>query len=150
MRNNANTTYEYQKPHRTYTLEQFQSCKSDTVMCYHNLSFVDTHNNISYDTYNVLSDYLDEIRDYCVTIALTDDQMVRYMYRPKLLCWEIYGNTELAFIILLINDMCSIKQFKKNKILMPRKDDMNTISKYLYNANRLVIKKYNKKNDITY
>ena len=143
---NSNITYEYQKPHKTYTLDQFQSCGSDTVMCYHNLSFTDIHNGIEYDTYNVFSDYLDEIKDeYCLTVVLTDDQLIQYMYRPKLLCWDIYGNTELAFMVVLINDMCSIKQFNRKKILMPKKDNMALIIKYIFNANKDVLSSYNKK-----
>ena len=142
-----NTDYNYQKPHNTHTIDQFNSCQSDTVMSYHNLSFVDIDGGIAYDTYNVFSDYLDEIRDeYCVLITLTDKQLDKYKYRPKLLCWDLYGNTELAFMILLINDMCNIKSFKKRKILMPRKDSMTKLIRLLFNANRSVIQRYNEQN----
>lgn len=142
-----NPSYDYQKPHLTYTLDQFAACGSDNVMSYHNLSFVDIHDGIAYDTHNVLSDYIDEIRDeYCVSVVLDDMQMQKYKYRPKLLCWDIYGNTELAFIILLINDMCNIKSFKKKKLLMPKKAAMAELTKYLFNANKQAIQYYNKKN----
>lgn len=142
----ANVSYNYQKPNLTYTLDQYIACGSDSVMCYHNLSFIDIHDNIAYDTYNVLSDYIDEIRDeYCVKIVLNDEQMEKYKYRPKLLCWDIYGNGELAFIIMLVNDMCNVKSFKKKKIYMPRKSSMTQLVKYLFNANRSVIQSYNKK-----
>ena len=139
--------YEYQKPQNTYTLDQYIACKSDTTMCYHNLSFVDKHGNINYDTYNVLSDYIDEIRnEYCVTVELSKDELNAYKYRPKLLCYDIYGNGELAFIILIINDMCNVKDFKKKKILMPKKATMTEMIRYLFNANRSSISTYNKKN----
>lgn len=144
-----NTSYNYQKPQNTYTIDQFNACGSDTVMSYHNLSFVDIANGIAYDTYNVFSDYIDEIRDeYCVLITLNDKQMDKYIYRPKLLCWDIYNNTELAFIILLLNDMCNIKDFKKKKIYMPRKDTMAELIRYLFNANRSVIQSYNNKKNM--
>ena len=68
------------------------------------------------------------------------------MYRPKLLCYDTYNNTELAFIILLLNDMCNIKDFKKKKLYMPRKGTMAELIRYLFNANRNVLKYYNKKN----
>lgn len=142
-----NTSYSYQKPQNTYTIDQFNSCGSDTVMSYHNLSFVDINNDIAYDTYNVFSDYIDEIRDeYCILVTLTDAQMDKYIYRPKLLCYDIYNNTELAFIILLLNDMCNIKDFKKKKLYMPRKNNMAELIRYLFNANRSALKQYNKKN----
>jgi GH18 family chitinase len=119
-------------------------------MSYHNLSFCNTRDGITYDTYNTLTDYIDEIRDeYCIDVTLTTDQLEKYRYRPKLLCYDIYGNTELAFIILIINDMCNVKQFNKKKLKMLRKTDMQNVVKYLYNANNGVIKTYNNTNSQT-
>lgn len=139
--------FNYSRPQYTYTLDQFIQCQSDTVICYNNLSFIDQYDNIKFNTYNVLSDYIDDIRqNYCLTITLDKDQLNKYKYRPKQLCYDIYGNGELAFIILLINDICSIKQFKKDKLLMPTKENMNIITKRIYNANIKAITTYNEKN----
>lgn len=145
-----NISYEYQKPQNTWSLDQFISCKSDTTMSYHNLSFTDRNGDILYDTYNVISDYIDEIREYCVKVVLDDKQFFRYKYRPKLLCYEIYGNGELAFIIMIINDICSFKDFTKKKLFMPKREDMKKIIQYLFNANKFNIDKYNKNIDTTY
>lgn len=139
-------SYSYQTPGNTYTLEQYISCKSDSTISYHNLSFIDKYDNIEYDTYNVLSDYIEDIqKDYCVTVVLSDDELYKYMYRPKLLCYDIYGNGELAFIIMLINDICDVKKFKKRTIYMPRKENMSELTRYLFNANKKVISAYNNK-----
>lgn len=139
-------SYEYQKPNMTYTIDQYIACQSDSEACYHNLSFIDTRDNIEYDTYNILSDYIDVIREeYCIKVILSDDEMMRYMYRPKLLCYDIYGNGELAFIIMEINDMINVKDFTKNKLLMPRKAVMAQLVKYLFNSNKNAMAIYNKK-----
>lgn len=141
-----NYIYSYQQPQFTYTLEQFAACQSNDTMSYHNLSFVDVYDGIEFDTYNVLSDYIDELRDeYCLTVTLTDDELEQYKYRPKLLCYKIYGNGELAFIILLINDICSVKDFTKKKLLMPKKQVMQNLVRYLFNANKEAIDTYNNK-----
>lgn len=144
----AAVSYEYQKPQNTYTIDQYINCQSDTLMCYYNSSFIDEVDNVKYSTYNVVSDYLDELRsdDYCVTIELSDEELAKYMYRPKLLCYDIYGNTELHFIILLINDMYSCKQFNKKKLLMPTQDMMKEISNKILNSNRNAIQTYAKNN----
>lgn len=139
-----NISYDYQKPYFTYSLDQFISCKSDTVMSYHNLSFCDKYNDIIYDTYNVLGDYIDEIKEKCVNVKLSNNQYWFYKYRPKLLCHDTYGNGELAFIILAINDMYNTKQFTKKRILMPTKENMNIIVTQLFNANKDNIDIYNK------
>jgi hypothetical protein len=143
--------YVYTTPSETYTIDQFIACQSDTDINYKNLSFVDKiqykelSRDIHYSTYNVVSDYIDELRDeYCVNVVLSDKELNQYMYRPKLLCQKIYGSGEIAYIILVINDMYSVKQFTKSNILMPRKDVMKLICKYIYNSNYTAITKYNK------
>ena len=138
--------YEYKKSHLTDTLDQYIACQSDTSFCYNNLSFIDRNGNIDYNTYNVVRDYIDELRDeYCKTVILTDEQVFKYKYKPKLLCFDIYGNGELAFLILLINDMYNAKQFTKNKLLMPTEAVMAEITKYIYNSNKNSIADYNDK-----
>lgn len=136
--------YEYQRPQNTYTLEQFIACQSNTDICYNNFSFIDERYGIKYNTYNVLSDYLEEIKEeYCVTITLSEDDMLKYKYRPKLLCYKIYGSEELAFIILILNDMCNVREFTKNKILMPTVAGMKELTKYIFNTNKSAIDIYN-------
>ena len=144
-----NILYNYNKPQNTYTIDQFIQCQSDTNVCYNNLSFIDKRNSIKYNKYNVLSDYLDEIREnYCLKIKLDKDNMFKYKYRPKLLCYDIYGDGELAFIIMIINDICDVKEFTKDTLLMPTIENMQLITKRLYNANKNDIEVYNEKNKI--
>ena len=140
-------TYDFQKPELTYTLDQFIACQSDTSFCYNNLSFIDQIDNIKYNIYNVASDYIDEIiNNYCVDVELDDEQMAKYKYRPKLLCYDIYGSQELYYLILILNDICSTKQFIKKKLKLPTKNNMSTITKAIMNANRSDIQKYNDNN----
>ena len=140
-------SYDYQKPEYTYTLDQFIACQSDTNFCYNNLSFIDQIDNIKYNIYNVASDYIEEIiSDYCIPVLLNDDQLSKYKYRPKLLCYDVYGAQELYYLILIINDMCSVKDFTKKKLFLPTKDNMPIITKAIMNANRADIQKYNSVN----
>ncbi len=140
-------TYDYQKPELTYTLDQFIACQSDTNFCYNNLSFIDQIDNIKYNIYNVASDYIDEIiSEYCVMVELSDEQMAQYKYRPKLLCYDVYGAQELYYLILIINDICSVKDFTKKKIKLPTKSNMTVVCKAIMNANRSDIQIYNSAN----
>ena len=144
-----NILYNYLKPQNTYTIDQFIQCQSDTNICYNNLSFIDQRDGIKYNTYNVLSDYLDEIKEnYCLKIKLDKDNMFKYKYKPKLLCYDVYGDGELAFIIMIINDICDVKEFTKDILLMPTVANMQLITKRLYNANKNVIDIYNEKNKV--
>lgn len=137
-------SYSYQKAENTYTLDQFIACQSDTDFCYNNLSFIDQIDNIKYNVYNVASDYIEEIiSEYCVSVELTDDQLSKYKYRPKLLCYDIYGSQELYYLILVINDICSVKDFTKNKLNLPTKSNMVELTKAIMNSNRSDIQSYN-------
>lgn len=140
-------SYDYQKPENTYTLDQFIACQSDETFCYNNLSFIDQIDNIKYNTYNVASDYIDElISEYCVNVQLSDDELTRYKYRPKLLAYDIYGSQELYYLILIVNDMCSVKDFVKKRIYLPTKNNMSTITSAIMNSNKSDIEKYNSSN----
>lgn len=143
-------SYKFQSPEKTYTLDQFIACQSDTSFCYANTSFIDQIDNIKYPVHNVVSDYIDEIIDtYCVHVVLSDDDLMRYRYRPKLLCYDVYGSQEVYFLILLINDMCSIKDFDKTDLMLPTKDNMKTICNAVLNSNLSDIQKYNMANKTT-
>jgi hypothetical protein len=98
----------------------------------------------------VASDYIDELRnDYCVNVELSDDELARYKYRPKLLAYDIYGSQEIYFLILILNDICSTKEFTFSKLKLPTKNNMTEICKILMNQNRSDIQIYNEANKKT-
>lgn len=139
--------YGYRNADTTHTIDELIACQSDTSMCYNNLSFIDQYDGIKFNTYNVLSDYIDDIKNnYCKLIELNTNEAWKYKYRPKLLAYDIYGNSELGFILLILNDMCNTHEFTKTKLIMPTKDGMSELCKNIYNANKNAISEYNEKN----
>lgn len=135
-------------PQDTTTIEEFINSGNDVVISYPKLSFIDKMSNGTYTSVlNVINDYIDELKSVCVDVELSIKEQFKYHYKPKLLCYDIYGNPELYFIILLINDMADVKEFTKNIIKMPRKNDMSTLLSYIYNAERAAIAAYNNKED---
>ena len=96
---------------------------------------------------NVVNDYISEMSSVAVTVELTTEQQFTYFYKPKLLCYDMYGNPELYFIILLLNDMADVKEFTKPKIKMLRKDHMSMLLTNIYNAERAAIDAYNNKSE---
>ena len=144
----------FKKPEITSTIPLYISCRSTEDPSYYNLSFKDEYYypNINeyfqYTAYNVVSDYIQDIRDeYCDNIDLTDDMVIRYRYRPKLMSFDMYNTTELGYMILLINDKYSPKQFtlETKKVLLPSVNNMKNICNYIFNANKQAISIYNYK-----
>lgn len=133
-------------PQNTTTIEEFVEAGKGITITYFNLSFVDVMSNGTWvSVLNVISDYISEISNACVNVTLTEAQQFSYFYKPKLLCYDIYGNPELYYIILLLNDMADVKEFTKSTIKMPKKDHMSKILSYIYNAEKSAIDTYNSK-----
>ena len=131
-------------PQNTTTIEDFVIAGQNISISYQNLSFLRTLNNgTSLSILNVIADYIEEIRNACVNVSLDQAQQFKYFYKPKLLCSDIYGNPELYYIILLINDIVDVKEFTKPVIKMPRKSHMNDIISMIYNANKKDIDSFN-------
>ena len=131
-------------PQNTTTIEDFVIAGQNISISYQNLSFLRKLNNgTSLSMLNVIADYIEEIRNVCVNVSLDQTQQFKYFYKPKLLCSDIYGNPELYYIILLINDIVDVKEFTKPVIKMPRKTHMSDIISMIYNANKEDIDSFN-------
>jgi len=133
-------------PNTTYNMEDFISAGSGVTLTYNNLSYLESlSNGARVPIFNVISDYMDELVKLCVKIELNDLQYIKYAYKPKLLAYDIYGNQELYFIILLVNGICDVKEFDKKIINMIPVDRMNEVLTYIYNAEKKAIDAYNNK-----
>lgn len=117
-------------PAKTHTIEDFIDMKSNDNFTYATMalymqSIVDKTTIYSSD--NVLYTYLEDIKSFSIDYTFTEEEYQKYKYRPKLLAYDIYGSTELYFVILAINDTCNIKDFKKRKIRLLYKSDLSDL-----------------------
>lgn len=119
----------------TYTIEQFIQMQSTSIINYENLSIKDIDSNGDiYPVYNIINDYLEEILELCKIVVIDDDILFnKYTYKPKLLCYDIYGSQELYFIILALNEMCSVKEFNRRKLKLPSRLAMQQLLTFIYN-----------------
>ena len=81
------------------------------------------------------------IKDSFIT-QLTDDEFERYKYRPKLLASDIYGNSEVYYIILILNDMIEEGEFDSKIIRLLSRDDMQKYLTSIYNSEYINLSKY--------
>lgn len=131
-------------PEKTATVEEFIEAGGSDDITYYNFSILEKYkgNNditVEYVMSNIIYDYMDEIMEKAVDLELSDDDFVKYKYKPKLLAYDIYKTTEVYFVILAMNGMCSIKDFTKKKLKMLYTGDLITLLNQIYNAeqNRL-------------
>jgi len=131
-------------PRQAHTLSEFLSTMADSsVITYPKLSFIEKRNGIEFPVKNILNDYLFELKNVAKVVVLNESEQNKYFYRPKILSSDIYDTTELWYVILMINDMCDVKEFTNSSIKMLHKDDMAKYIPMIYDAERAAIETYN-------
>ena len=128
------------KVEETYTVEDFiELGKEIDDIQYSKFAILakasaDVANPILYATHNLIYDYEDEFKNATLTIDMTDAEYNKYRFKPKLLSYDVYGSTEIFFVVLFINGMCSIKDFDRKTIKLIKKDTMIRLLEEIYNA----------------
>ena len=125
------------------TLSEFILLGRNNAASYQKLSYVQPFNDIKFPIFNVITyDYLKEFKDAAVTINLTDDEFDKYKYKPRLLSLDLYGSTELFFIILAINGMASEKEFSLQTIKLIPVDTLKQMVQQVYSNEKQNIEAY--------
>lgn len=131
-------------PQKTTTVEQLIASGNGVMVSYDNLAYIDVlSNGTKICTHNVINDYIDEFKSLAVDVELNDSEYRKYCYKPKLLCYDLYGNTEVYYIILLINNIADMMEFDKRRFKMLKVADMNSILTSIFNAEQKGIDDYN-------
>lgn len=132
------------KPSQAYTMEQFISLGKTVTISYDKFSFKEIlSNGTEISILNVVSDYINEMKQYAIPVKLSDKEYSKYRFKPKLLCHDVYDSPELYYVILLLNGIIDIKEFDFDTVLMLSKDNMNAFMSAIYNAEYKYIADYN-------
>lgn len=133
------------KNNNSFTLDQFADSKSSNSISYYSMSLLekDPDNNIEYDVFNVVSDYMNELKDMAKEVTLSDNEYYTYRFKPKLLAHYLYGNGELYFIILWLNDMWSVKDFNLRKVKLIKNSELAEALSKINASEKSFIKAYN-------
>lgn len=123
----------------TYTLSQFIALKDSDQITYRNYSILQqslTDPSIVYSMDNIIYQYMDELKQYRKLVMVSDIDRLKYAFKPKLLAYDIYGSTEMYFILLAINGMCNVKEFTlEDKTFWGiAPNDLNTLLNNIYRA----------------
>lgn len=136
-------------PEKTATIEEFIDMKETDDITYSQFSIlvkcIGENSVIQYAQDNIIYDYMDELLESAVEYELTDDEYVKYRYKPKLLAYDLYGSTEIYFVIMALNGMCNIKDFTKRKLKLLYRSRLIELLNEIYSAESEYIK-YNRLN----
>ena len=117
--------------------------KSSDILSYSKLSFIEVREGIEFPVTNILKDYLYEFKQKAIKVTLSESEQYRYKYRPKILANDVYGNSELYFVIMALNNVCNIKEFDFTAIYMLKVEDMEDYISKIYNSEKANILRYN-------
>lgn len=125
-------------PERTATIEDFIDMGDTDDITYANFSIlvkcIGENSIVQYAQDNIIYDYLPELNERTVTLTMTDNEFIKYRYKPKLLAYDLYGSTEVYFVIMALNGMCNIKDFNKKKLKLLYKSDLLELLNEIYSA----------------
>lgn len=134
------------KPSQTYTVEDFILAGHGVSITYDRYSYKELlSNGTEIPILNVINDYMRDFKDHAVTVQLTDEEYRKWRYRPKLMCYDIYGNQEIYWVIMLLNGMIDVKDFnlETRKLLLIPTREMASLMSAVYNAEYKYIEDYN-------
>jgi len=125
------------KPAETYTISDFINEGQSDDMTYSNFAVLHNSTLGQYAEINVLDFYLDELKKISLKIeTFTDEEIAKCKYQPDLLAYDVYGSTQLDFVILLLNGIIDPKEFdfSRGYILLPTKSNLYAILAKIRNS----------------
>jgi hypothetical protein len=136
----TNTVGSYAKndPALTYNLTDFIDMGSQDEQTYENFSILTYMDGVEFSEKCIIDYYIDELKAISLKITtFTEEEINKYRYSPDLLAYDVYGSTQLDFIVMLCNGIIDPKEFdfKRNYLLLPRADVLKAFLSSVYNAN---------------
>ena len=129
---------EQNDPAKAYTLETFISMKYQDDLTYRNFSILEVLDGIELTDHCVIDEYLDELSALCVEVELTAEEYAKYKYSPDLMSYDVYGTTQLDFVILMANDMVDPKEFDSKKPNDTNKKEKTQSAKLSYKQSKIL------------
>ena len=131
-------------PALTHTLQEFlKAGENDTTIRFPNLLYHETDGSIEYTVKNILDDYMGELKEIALVVALSEEEYQKYLYNPKYLACDIYGSAVLYPFIMALNGIANIREFDFKVLKLLRKSDLLSALSSIYNAEKNNIQAYN-------
>lgn len=128
-------------PATTYNIDDFLKMQNLDTATYYNFSILEVYNGVEHLYWNLIDDYVEDLE--VVKVKLDDNQFNKYKYHPDLLAYDVYGSTQLDFVVLAVNDMIDPKDFNRPNIYLPFATAMTNFLDKIGDANTKLLK-YNR------
>lgn len=127
------------------TLDSFIEQGKDMPLTYSKLCLTEVDDKgVIRIVYNLLDDYVEDLEEYLVEVNLTDEEVIKYKYKPKVLAFDAYGKTDYYSFILYFNKLSSVKEFtlESKKIKMMKTNTLAKVLSAILTSENKTIKAY--------
>lgn len=98
------------------TIKEVINSGLELKMTIKDLSFKEVITNSSgemfiINIYNLYEKYYELLLEQTTIVVLSDEEYIRYRFQPKLLALDLYGNQDLYYLLLRVNNIYSIINF---------------------------------------
>lgn len=107
---------------KEYTIEEFIKEYKDQPITFKSLFFKEVDKIQGRDkklillSDSILLKYSKDLESTIIKLQLSDREENKYFYNPKFLSHDLYGTTELWYLLLKINELYSTSQFSLNPL----------------------------------
>lgn len=91
--------------------------------------------NFIFSISGIFDKYYELMKERTMIIELSDSEYRKYIYKPKLLSLDLYGTTELDFLLLRLNNMTSCIYFNKQTLKVFDKDITTLLNEIMIHEN---------------
>jgi hypothetical protein len=102
---------------KSKTLAQYTGIVNKDFFNLRKVSKIDTFDGFEFLASISLERYLDILLENAESITLSENEVKRYIYRPKLLSKFLYDTENLYYLLLLMNDM-TVERFDPSTLLV--------------------------------
>ena len=98
------------------TIQDVISAGKELKLCNRELSLKSVLTNSNDEKFiinitNVFEQYYEILLENTVIVTLTDEEYLKYRFKPKVLSFDLYGTVELHYLLLRLNHVYSVINF---------------------------------------
>jgi hypothetical protein len=133
------------KADETVSVEDFIAMSTSDELTYYNYSILEYLNGYDMFVTSILYDYDDELNELVSYVKFTDLEKSKYRYKPNVLAYDVYGSTELKFIIMQLNGIIDPKEFDFDIVKLITPSNLKTILSRITSVNENFLSLVNSK-----
>ena len=80
---------------------------------------------------SIVVKYMPELKKMIEKVTLSPEDYAKYRFNPKLMSFDLYGTTELWFLLLDINELHSVSEFDLRTLYIFQSDIVDKLSRVI-------------------